>query len=316
LKPQLAFFSATLPPVIRSMISRYMADPQNVGIAGKTLTVANTNQMYFDVDHYQKTDVLCRLLDIHSVKRGIVFCNTKRMVDDLVSQLQSRGYMADALHGDLAQKMRDRVMASFRKGGIKLLVATDVAARGIDVDDVDFVINYDLPKDEEDYVHRIGRTSRAGKTGTAISLVCGREIYKLKAIEQYARVRINRQRTPTFDDALESNNTRLREKIRATITAGHLAPYVALVEAACGEDVTPMDVGAALLKIFAPVQKPQSVPMKPAYSTARPDNAQGHKKYFGKNSYGVRGEERGRLSSRFDNAPRRPGDFPKKPRSK
>ncbi len=264
-KPQMAFFSATMPPMIRTMIKKYMVDPQNVGIGGKSLTVAATQQFYMDVDYRQKPDILCRLIDVHYVQRGIVFCNMKKTVDDLVEQLQSRGYLADALHGDLVQKMRDRVMASFRSGNVRLLIATDVAGRGIDVDDIDYVINYDLPQDEEDYVHRIGRTSRAGKSGTAISLVCGREIYKLKSIEHYARVKITRQRTPTFDEAQESVTARMLESIRKTISEGHLSPYVAMVETICGDDHTPMDAAAALLKIFAPI------PQKPAHEPKKPD---------------------------------------------
>ncbi len=191
-KPQLAFFSATIPNQIRTMIRHYMVDPQNIRIGSNTLTVATTEQVYFDVDHRQKPEILCRLLDIHTVKRGLVFCNTKWMVDELVTQLANRGYTADALHGDLKQGMRDRVMNAFRAGRVQLLVATDVAARGIDIDDIEIVINYDLPQDEEDYVHRIGRTGRAGKTGKAVSFVCGREIYKLKSIERYARIVIHR----------------------------------------------------------------------------------------------------------------------------
>jgi ATP-dependent RNA helicase DeaD len=262
-KPQMAFFSATIPPMIRTMIKQYMVDPQNVGITGKSLTVAATQQFYIDADFRQKTDILCRLIDVHSVQRGIVFCNMKKTVDDLVEQLQARGYLADALHGDLVQKMRDRVMASFRSGGVRLLIATDVAGRGIDVDDIDYVINYDLPQDEEDYVHRIGRTSRAGKSGTAISLVCGREIYKLKSIEHYARVKITRQRTPTFDEAQEIVTARMLESIRKTIAEGHLSPYIAMVENICGDDHTPMDAAAALLKIFAPIpQKPVHEPKR------------------------------------------------------
>jgi ATP-dependent RNA helicase DeaD len=259
-KPQMAFFSATIPPTIRTMISKYMVDPLSVGDGNRTLTVAATQQCYLDVDHYQKTDILCRVLDIHSVKRGIVFCNTKKMVDDLVAELQTRGYAADALHGDLVQKMRDRVMASFRKGGIQVLVATDVAGRGIDVEDIDYVINYDLPQDEEDYVHRIGRTSRAGKSGAAISLVCGRDIYKLQSIERFARVRIERRKTPTFEDARESTTSRLYKTIRATIAAGHLAPYISMVETACGDNHTPMDIAAALLKMHSPIPKPSAEP--------------------------------------------------------
>jgi ATP-dependent RNA helicase DeaD len=255
-KPQLAFFSATIPDQIRAMIRNYMVDPQNIKIGSKTLTVATTEQVYFDVDFRQKPDILCRLLDIHTIKRGLIFCNTKWKVDELVSQLATRGYTADALHGDLKQGMRDRVMNAFRTGRVQLLVATDVAARGIDVDDVEIVINYDLPQDEEDYVHRIGRTGRAGKAGKAVSFVCGREIYKLKSIERYARVVIRRERTPTIDDARESQNARLFAEIKQVIEKGHLAPYAEMIETLCGQDHSAMDVAAALLKLHSPIPVP------------------------------------------------------------
>jgi ATP-dependent RNA helicase DeaD len=274
-KPQMAFFSATIPDQIRAMIRNYMVEPHNIKIGTRTLTVATTEQCYYDVDHRQKPEILCRVLDISPIKRGIVFCNTKWMVDDLVTQLQNRGYTADALHGDLKQGMRDRVMNGFRAGRVQLLVATDVAARGIDVDDVEIVINYDLPQDEEDYVHRIGRTGRAGKTGKALSLVCGREIYKLKSIERYARITIRRERTPTPDDARESLNTRLLEEIRQTIAKGHLSPYIEMVETLCASDHTAMDVAAALLKLHAPLPPPQ--PHVPARFVPSPDGDVRHK---------------------------------------
>jgi len=272
-KPQMAFFSATIPDEIRSMIRRYMVDPKNIKIGNNTLTVATTVQSYYDVDHRQKPDILCRMLDMTTIKRGIIFCNTKWMVDELVTQLQTRGYTADALHGDLKQSMRDRVMASFRSGRVQLLVATDVAARGIDVDDIEVVINYDLPQDEEDYVHRIGRTGRAGKTGKAVSFVCGREIYKLKSIERYARTIIKRERTPTPDDARESQMAKMNEEIKQVITKGHLSPYIEMVEAMCGSDHTAMDVAAALLKLHAPLPPPQTPTQYP--SSPRPSRDRG-----------------------------------------
>jgi ATP-dependent RNA helicase DeaD len=255
-KPQLAFFSATIPDQIRSMIRNYMVDPQNIKIGTRTLTVATTEQVYYDVENSQKAEVLCRLLDINIIKRGLVFCNTKWMVDELVTQLATRGYTADALHGDLKQGMRDRVMNAFRTGRVQLLVATDVAGRGLDVDDVEIVINYDLPKDEEDYVHRIGRTGRAGKAGKAVSFVCGREIYKLKSIERYARTSIRRDRVPSSNDARESQNARMFAEINKVIVKGHLAPYVEMIETLCAQNHTAMDVAAALLKLLAPIPAP------------------------------------------------------------
>ena len=168
---QTVFFSATMPKPIRDLIEKYSREPQNVKIEQKAMTVPTVEQVYYEVDRRYKMELLTRLIDLYDMKLGIIFCNTKRMVDDLVEHLEAAGYQADRLHGDMTQNMRDRVMNKFRKSGLEFLVATDVAARGIDVDDVEVVFNYDLPYDPEDYVHRIGRTGRAGKSGKAISLV-------------------------------------------------------------------------------------------------------------------------------------------------
>ena len=159
-----------MPRPIRDLIERYSRDPQNVKIEQKAMTVPTVEQVYYEVDRRYKVELLTRLIDIYDLKLGIIFCNTKRMVDDLVDHLEAQGYMADRLHGDMTQAMRDRVMNKFRKSGLEFLVATDIAARGIDVDDIQVVFNYDLPYDGEDYVHRIGRTGRAGRSGRAISL--------------------------------------------------------------------------------------------------------------------------------------------------
>src|SRR5215469_13221739 len=159
---QTVFFSATMPRPIRDLIERYARNPENVKVEQKEMTVPTVEQVYYEVDRRFKIELLTRLIDIHDLKLGIIFCNTKRMVDDLVDHLEAQGYMADRLHGDMTQAMRDRVMNKFRKSGMEFLVATDIAARGIDVDDVQVVFNYDLPYDGEDYVHRIGRTGRRG----------------------------------------------------------------------------------------------------------------------------------------------------------
>ncbi len=251
--PVKAFFSATLPAYIRTMINKFMNDPQTVTIASSEMTVSSVRQMYFDIEYRLKTDILCRCIDLYSVKRGIIFCNTRRMVDELVTQLQARGYAVDGLHGDMRQALRDRVMNSFRAGGVQLLAASDVAGRGIDVENIDVVFNYDLPQDEEDYVHRIGRTGRAGKDGLAISLVCGRDIYKLKSIERFARTTVHRQKVPTQTDVHNMTSTRLFDKIRDTIKLGHLTPYIDMVDQICGDAHTPMDIAAALLKMHAPI---------------------------------------------------------------
>src|SRR6185436_10317769 len=177
---QTVFFSATMSRQIQELIKKYAREPRQVSIEQKTVTVPTVEQMYYEVDRRFKVELLTRLIDIHDLKLGIVFCNTKRMVDDLVDHLNAQGYSADRLHGDMSQGMRDRVMNKFRKSGLEFLVATDVAARGIDVDDVQVVFNYDLPYDVEDYVHRIGRTGRAGRSGLAISFVAGRELFQIQ----------------------------------------------------------------------------------------------------------------------------------------
>src|SRR5215469_15008217 len=201
---QTVFFSATIPRPIQQLIEKYARDPQNVRIEQKALTVPTVEQVYYEVDRRFKIDLLTRLIDLHDLKLGIIFCNTKRMVDDLVDHLNAQGYSADRLHGDMTQAMRDRVMNKFRKSGLEFLVATDVAARGIDVDHVQVVFNYDLPYDGEDYLHRIGRTGRAGRSGRAISFASGREVFQIQQIERFTRVKMQRGKSPTAAEVEEA----------------------------------------------------------------------------------------------------------------
>src|SRR5947209_12302555 len=194
---QTVFFSATIPRPIQQLIEKYARDPQNVRIERRELTVPTVDQVYYEVDRRFKIELLTRLIDMHDLKLGNIFCNTKRMVDDLADHLNAQGYSADRLHGDMTQAMRDRVMNKFRKSGLEFLVATDVAARGIDVDDVQVVFNYDLPYDGEDYVHRIGRTGRAGRAGRAITFVSGRALFQIHQIERYTKVKMHQGNQPT-----------------------------------------------------------------------------------------------------------------------
>ena len=168
---QTMLFSATMPKPILEITKKYQSDAVTIKVTKKELTVPNIEQYYYDVKRKDKVEVLSRLLDVYAPKLSLVFCNTKRMVDELTSALQGRGYFAEGLHGDMKQSQRDRVMNRFRNGKTEILVATDVAARGIDVDDVEAVFNYDLPQDDEYYVHRIGRTGRAGRTGRSFTFV-------------------------------------------------------------------------------------------------------------------------------------------------
>ncbi len=247
---QTVFFSATIAPDIMELAKRFLNEPEILKITQKLLTVPTIEQVYYEVRPHQKQDALCRLLDSQGFRKALVFCSTKRSVDEVAMRLQTRGYQADSLHGNLAQPQRDRVMGRFRTGGIEILVATDVAARGLDVDDVDAVINYDIPNDVENYVHRIGRTGRAGRAGNAYTFVTAREHYKLRDIIRYTKARILQSQLPTLRDVANIKTTRLLDEVRATIEAGALERYTALVEQFLDDDSTSMDMAAALLKLL------------------------------------------------------------------
>lgn len=248
---QMMLFSATMAREILEITKKYQKNPEFVKVVQKELTVPNIEQIYYEVKPNAKLEILSRLIDMYNPKLAVVFCNTKRSVDELVSRLQARGYFADALHGDLKQMQRDSVMNKFRKGVIEILVATDVAARGIDVDDVEIVFNYDIPQDTEYYVHRIGRTGRAGKTGKAITFVIGKEIYRLRDIQKYTKTKIIRQPIPLQSDLEEIKTNVFLEKIKNVMEEGRLAKYSRIVEELAEEDNdhTILDVAAALLKM-------------------------------------------------------------------
>ncbi len=248
---QTVLFSATVPPPIRDIIRRFTKDPAQVRIESQALTVPAIEQVYYEVDRRSKLEVLCRLLDLEDVKLGIVFCATKIMVDELTSHLAARGYRAEALHGDLSQAMRERVMGRFRNHACEFLVATDVAARGLDVDDVEVVFNYDLPHDGEDYVHRIGRTGRAGKSGKAITFVAGREIYKLQNIQRFIKARIQRQRVPSLDEVEERRTETLFERVRETLEAGAYRRRDEAVDRWLEAGHSPTDIASALIHLLS-----------------------------------------------------------------
>lgn len=247
---QTVMFSATMPREIVDLANRFLNDPAIVRVAKKELTVPEITQYYYDVRPNRKTEVLCRLLDLYEPKLSVVFCNTKRKVDELVDELKSRGYYAEGLHGDLSQAQRDRVMGSFRKHLTEILVATDVVARGIDVEDIDAVFNYDIPQDDEYYVHRIGRTGRAGKSGTAYSLVVGREVYKLRDIQRYCRTKIIPQAIPSLGDINEIRSEKILDKAVDILEKndGNLKKMFDILDQRIFEDeVSSMDLAAALL---------------------------------------------------------------------
>lgn len=197
---QMALFSATMPQAILDITGTYQKDAVYVKVTPKEVTVAAIKQYYYRVAKKDKTEALCRLIDYYQPSRSLIFCNTKRMVDEITIRLKEKGYEAEGLHGDLSQNQRDTVMNLFRNGRCEILIATDVAARGIDVSGVDAVFNYDVPEDIEYYVHRIGRTGRAGKTGRSFTLISGREIFKIRNIERVCHTTIKERKIPTPAD--------------------------------------------------------------------------------------------------------------------
>jgi ATP-dependent RNA helicase DeaD len=244
---QTVFFSATMPRAIQELIQKYSKSPEMVRIEQSAMTVPTVEQIYYEVDRRFKVELLTRLIDLHDLRLGIIFCNTKRMVDDLVDHLNAQGYSADRLHGDMTQPMRDRVMQKFRKSGLEFLVATDVAARGIDVDNVQAVFNYDLPYDGEDYLHRIGRTGRAGRNGMAISFASGREVFQIRQIERFTRVRMLRGKPPTATEVEEAKAGAFLEKIRVTLRGGEFKKQEHLIERLLEEGFASTDIASALL---------------------------------------------------------------------
>jgi ATP-dependent RNA helicase DeaD len=214
---QTILFSATMSKPIMQITQKFQNDPVLVKVVKRELTATNIEQVFFEVKPKAKVEVMCRLIDMYDLKLLLVFTNTKRKVDEIVEDLQVRGYMAEGIHGDLRQQQRNNVMSKFRAGTTSILVATDVAARGIDVDDVDAVINYDIPLDEEYYVHRIGRTGRAGKSGRAFSLVSRDEKYRFREIQNYTKVRVEKGVIPSFEDIVGIRKARFIEQLQADI---------------------------------------------------------------------------------------------------
>jgi ATP-dependent RNA helicase DeaD len=257
---QTTFFSATMPKGILELTKKYQNDPEHIKVVRKELTVPNIKQYYIETRSANKLEVLCRLIDVYNPKLSVVFCNTKRGSDELVSELQARGYFADALHGDLKQIQRDIVMDKFRNGTIDILVATDVAARGIDVDDVEAVFNYDLPQDEEYYVHRIGRTGRAGRSGVSFSFVFGKEVRKMKDIERYTKTKLIKHSIPSIADVEEKKVSAFFKEVKAVMEEGKLAKQVQWLEAFCAEeDYSTADIAAALLKLSLGEEKKEEI---------------------------------------------------------
>ncbi len=246
---QTALFSATIPGPVAALAQRYLRAPQRITIQAEQMTVPQIRQTYYEVGGRDKFEVLARILDYESPGSAIIFCRTKSEVDALGERLVARALPAETLHGDLSQVQRDRVMGRFRSGQAELLVATDVAARGLDIEHVSHVINYDIPLDPEIYVHRIGRTGRAGRAGCAITLVKPRERRLLQEIQRATGATIQRMRIPTIADVIARRRESFKETLRETIAEGGLEPYSIMAEE-LGEEYSPTDLAAAAFKLL------------------------------------------------------------------
>ncbi|MCL4107232.1 UNVERIFIED_CONTAM: hypothetical protein GTU68_017116 [Idotea baltica] len=247
---QSLFFSATMNRQVEQIIKAHSDDPQLLQIKGQARTVSTVDQSYYEVRGRSKVEVVSRILDMGEARLAIVFCNTKRVVDECTESLLARGYAADRLHGDITQHLRERVIDRCRKGKVEVLVATDVAARGLDIDEVDVVFNFDLPYDPEDYVHRIGRTGRAGRSGTAISFVFGREVHRLRGIERYTRQTIRRERIPTQEQVEGLHSDRLFTTLQELLESGKFQTYDNDIDRLLDQGHTPTDVASALFTLW------------------------------------------------------------------
>ena len=246
---QTVFFSATMPKQIMNLTKKYQNSPELIKVVKNELTVSSIEQYYYEIKSSLKVEVMTRLINQNDLKLMLVFCNTKRKVDEVVEEMQRKGFSAEGLHGDMNQNQRNRVMSKFRSGVVNILVATDVAARGIDVNNVDAVFNYDFPLDPEYYVHRIGRTGRAGKSGKSFSFIWGKEKHSLRDVEKYTKVQIQKQAVPSGEELIKIKRDQFLTKVKETIAQEELDSYGEMVESLQAEGFESNSIIAALIRI-------------------------------------------------------------------
>jgi ATP-dependent RNA helicase DeaD len=281
---QSALFSATFPPRINALVKRHLKEPERITIKAEVRKTPRVRQLAYVVPRPRKLEALGRILDLESPASAIIFCRTRTEVDDLTEAMASRGYSPEALHGGFAQPQRDRVMSRFREGTADLLIATDVAARGLDIEHVSHVVNYDIPQSPDVYVHRIGRTGRAGREGTAITLVQPREQALLRVIEKALKQPIGIARIPTMEDVRARRTEKLIGSLRATLEEDAFDAYRAAIRT-LAEQFDPIDVAAAAAKLLAEATQPDG----------GADTAEGVEQFASSYDDGPRGRERGDL---------------------
>ena len=316
---QTVFFSATMAKPIMDLTRKYQTNPEIIKVAKNELTVSKIEQVYYEVKPSLKMELMVRLMNINNYALSVVFCNTKRMTDEVTEALGARGILAEALHGDLSQAQRDKVMGKFRKGLCTVLVATDVAARGIDVDNVEAVFNFDIPLDEEYYVHRIGRTGRAGKSGTAITFITGRrETMKLRDLERYTKASINKMTPPSVTELVELKKAQLVKDVHRVLSKEENNEiFESTISQMVKEGLTPEQISLGLLKMVmgdaVKELKDQDFGIETAYGDRRREGGRdgGRESRFGDRREGGRGDRFGRSEGRgdrFERGPRSGGD--------
>ena len=246
---QTILFSATMAKDIIALTNKFQKSPLIIDVRDNLLNAPNIKQYYFEIAEKEKSELITRLLELHNLKLALIFCNTKSNVDKLVEILKMKGYFADSLHGDMNQNQREKVMQGFKNGSIKILVATDVAGRGIDVKNVEGVFNYDLPRDDEDYIHRIGRTARAGKSGVAFSLISKRQVSVLKKIERANGLKIEKGNLPSYEEITNAKFFTFKKELCEIIKNEDLSSFTEKISIIVDEENSLLSVAAALLKL-------------------------------------------------------------------
>lgn len=286
---QTLLFSATMPRPIQELAMKFMVEPEIITVKSKEVTVPAVHQSFIEVQERQKFDALCLLLDLQPPELAIIFCRTKRRVDEISEGLKSRGYSAEGIHGDLTQARRESVLRQFKSGTIDVLVATDVAARGLDITGVSHVYNFDVPQDAEGYVHRIGRTGRAGRSGEAISFITPRELDHFRYIERATGAKVTRVPLPTPVDVIKGQQRLAADKLRETLTAGTTGEYRELAGKLLEENDS-VNLVAAALKLLTkePDNTPVNITEEGTYRFRQSHQGGGKKPAYGGNrrSYG------------------------------
>lgn len=284
---QVALFSATMPKSIRKIAEKYLDNPEEIRVKSKTTTSANIRQRYMQVMHSHKLEAMTRVLEVGEYDGVIVFVRTKKETEELADKLKARGYQAAAINGDIPQNLRERTVESLRDGRIDILIATDVAARGLDVERISLVVNFDIPHDTESYVHRIGRTGRAGRDGEAILFMTPREKYMLRQIEKATRQQVEQMHMPSVEDVNENRKTRFAQQITDTIETEDLSVFREIITAYENEhDVDPLEIAAAIAVL--------AQEGRPFFAEENPDI----KKFRDRDDRGDRGERGNRKERR------------------